>query len=898
MPRAALHLLSVVTCLLVITPTASLAEQATATSQIKMINFDLPGGELGDVLRLFSRQAGVTLSFEERTVRGFSVTAMLGQYSTESALLTLLQNTDLQALPISSRAWLVQEKNQQDLITLNTINVQSRNVDLKDQTYTEAASVNLITQQDIQRFRGTSVGDIFQGTPGVLISENRNSGGLDINIRGMQGQGRVPVVIDGSRQETTVYRGYSGVSSRSYIDPDLIGTLKISKGPVMSADGTGATGGLVSVSTLSADDIVKEGELTGYRLRVSAIGNSSNAPDPGTYAGYYLARNAYRSECRFSSYCSDQYLMPERFAPDEGMDRPSLFKFRSYAGSFAAAKHFEWGDLIGAYAKREQGNYYAGSNGPAPEVIYGEPDKLAWYTETQVSMQGASRFRANERIPNTNFSSESWLLKSNVLLPDDQSLEMSYIRYNSAYGEMMPSQIRSFGQARQWLDSEVTNQTYTLRYRWQPIKYDWADFKANIWHTDALTQLNTPGVGSVDIADNVARSDDYQRFGTDISNSMMFYSAGELELSYGFAGQYENMDTNTPETEGFYVGSRSGWRKEFSAFSAIDWQFASAWSLEAGLRFTHFSSKDNNPLAINTNDPACISDDAGGCLEVQYENSHSGTAPLVAIKWQAFKGLQFYLRHSEALRMPSLFESTSGWSVSPVLDIPLEPEHATNQEVGLNYLNDSLLINDYKVGFKLAYFQNHIEDYLTRTQPNAWEQKQGGFDFFRMRNIDSLDLNGWELNFSYDTKYWLVELSGTHYTHIEVCNVGSYVRYYCNDWGLPESYINNMIPPNWHASAHLGVRLFEQRLEAGLRGTFMGQRNSIPRYNAPTGFNEPVLWHSYNLLDIYASYKFNDDTTLDFTVDNVTDRYYLDALSLGLVPAPGRTARLSLTLQF
>lgn len=43
MPRAALHLLSVVTCLLVITPTASLAEQATATSQIKMINFDLPG---------------------------------------------------------------------------------------------------------------------------------------------------------------------------------------------------------------------------------------------------------------------------------------------------------------------------------------------------------------------------------------------------------------------------------------------------------------------------------------------------------------------------------------------------------------------------------------------------------------------------------------------------------------------------------------------------------------------------------------------------------------------------------------------------------------------------------------------------------------------------------------
>ncbi|MDN3380584.1 MULTISPECIES: TonB-dependent receptor [unclassified Pseudoalteromonas] len=899
MPRAALNLATIVTCLLIATPSLSLAEQAATASQLRMIKLDLPAGKLGDVLTLFSRQAGVTLSFEEHSVRDYSVAAIIGEYTAATALQQLLKNTDLQALPISNSAWLVQQKNQQGLITLSAINVQSSRVDIKDQTYTEAASVNSITQQDIERFRGTSVGDIFQGTPGVLISENRNSGGLDVNIRGMQGQGRVPVVIDGSRQETTVYRGYSGVSSRSYIDPDLIGSLKISKGPVMSADGTGATGGLVSVSTLTAEDIIKEGELTGFRVRASAIGNSSNSPKPGTYAGYYLPRNAYRSECRFSSYCTDQFIMPASFAPQEGMDRPSLFEFGgSYAGSFAAAKHFTWGDLIAAYAKREQGNYYAGSNGPTPQIIYGEPDKLAWYTETAVSTEGASRFRANERIPNTNFSSESWLLKSSILLPDDQSLEMSYIRYNSAYGEMMPSQIRSFGQARQWLDSEVTNQTYTLRYRWQPIKYDWADFKANFWHTDALTRLNTPGVGSVDIANNVARSDDYQRFGADISNTMMFYSLGELALNYGLAAQYEDMDTDTPETEGFYVGSRSGWRKEFSAFSAIDWQLTKKWTLQAGLRFTHFSSKDNNPLSLTTNDPACIPNGSDGCLAVQYENSHSGTAPLVALKWHAFKGLQFYIRHSEALRMPSLFESTSGWSVSPVLDIPLEPEHATNQELGLNYLNDSLLKDNYKIGFKLAYFQNHVDDYLTRTQPNAWEQKQGGLDFFRMRNIDSLDLNGWELNFSYNTQYWLAELSGTHYTHIEVCNVGSYVRYYCNDWGLPESYINNMIPPNWHASAHVGVRLFEQRLEAGLRATFMGERNSIPRYNAPTGFNEPVLWHSYNLLDIYASYKFNDNTTIDFTIDNITDRYYLDALSLGLVPAPGRTARLSLTLQF
>ncbi|TMP44460.1 MULTISPECIES: TonB-dependent receptor [unclassified Pseudoalteromonas] len=875
------------------------AQSSASSANFTLVQFDLPAGNLGDSLTLLSRQAGITLSFDEQIVKNISVLELKGRYSTETALNKLLQSTSLEAFLIAQNAWIIKAKPQSDVIALDTIQVQGQHNKLKNKTYTEAKSVNVITQQDIERFRGTSVGDIFQGTPGVLVSENRNSGGLDINIRGMQGQGRVPVTIDGSRQETTVYRGYSGVSSRSYIDPDLIGSMTISKGPVMDAQGTGATGGLVSVSTLNADDIVKEGELSGVRLRASAIGNSSSVPQPGTYAGYYLPRNAYRSDCRFSTYCTEQYLMPEHFAPEEGMDRPSLLEFSSYAGSVAAAKRFSWGDLVGAYAKREQGNYYAGSHGPKPELIYGEPVKMAWYTETPVSMEGASRFRANERIPNTNFNSESVLLKTNLVMPKDHSLEMSYILYNSEYGEMMPSQIRSFGQARQWLDSEVTNHTYTLKYKWQPLTYDWADFSANLWHTDAITDLNTPRPGSVDIADNIAREDDYQRWGAEFSNKMMFYNYGELALSYGIAGQWEDMDTDTVQTDNSYAGSRSGWRKEFSAFSAVDWQITKQWQLEAGFRFSHFSSKDNNPLELKPNNPACTPDGQGGCVPVNYQNSHSGGAPIIALTWQALDGLQLYIRHAEALRMPSLFESTSGLSASPVLDISLKPEHAKNQELGINYLNEKIANNTEKLAIKLAYFENHVDDYLTRTQPNAWEESQGGLlDLFRMRNIDSLDLNGVEFNFSYTAPFWLVELSGTKYSYIEVCNDGSYVRYECTDWGITQSYINNMIPPNWHASLHLGLRLFDQKFETGLRATFMGKRNPVPRYNAPTGFNEPVLWHSYNLLDFYSSYQFNDTATLDFTIDNITDRYYLDALSLGLVPAPGRTAKLSLTLQF
>lgn len=873
---------------------ASSAEQ----NNLPTITFNLPAGKLSDSIHAYSRQAKLTLSYNEAVLRGFNAPAISGDYTSTDVLFRLLAGTTLHAVPVGQGAWLIQSSTDNGAVMLDTIKVQSRENTVKDQAFRESASVNVLTQENIERFRGTSVGDIFQGVTGVLVSENRNSGGLDINIRGMQGQGRVPVLIDGSRQETTVYRGYSGVSSRSYIDPDLIGTIQISKGPVMSGQGAGATGGLVSVNTLRAEDIISGDALFGARFRASGISNNSTEPEAGTYAGYYLPRNAYRSDCRFPSYCAEQYLMPDSFAPDEGMDRPSLFDFGGYASSLALAKRFDWGDVVAAYAKRKQGNYYAGTKGSTPKVIVGEPNKLAWYTETAVEVTGVSRFRGAERIPNTNFSSQSMLLKANVYLPEDHGLEFSYIRYDSAYGEMMPSQIKSFGQARQWLDSEVLNQTYTARYRWQPVDYDWADFKVNLWHTDAVTDLNTPGVGSIDIADNTARTDNYQRWGADITNNMRFYALGELLVEYGISGQWEDVDTDTPQTVGFYTGSRSGGRREFSAFTALNWQPWQHWSFKAGVRYTSFNSKDNNPLPLTANDPACQSDGADGCLPVLYRNKHSGGAPLFSVTWEPVDGLQFYLRHAQALRMPSLFENTSGWSVSPALDIPLKPEHAKSNELGMKYSTDNLFSVQHKLRAKLAYFDNDVDDYLTRTQPNAWEQKQQGFDFFRLRNIDSLELKGVELDVSYDADIWLFELNGTKYSHIEVCNVGSYVRFYCSDWGLAQSYINNMIPPNWHASVHLGAHLFEQRLEFGIRSTLMGKRNSIPRYNAPTGFNKPVLWESYQLFDFYGKFNYSDNVSIDFAIDNLTDRYYLDALSLGLVPAPGRTARLGINIQF
>ncbi len=82
----------------------------------------------------------------------------------------------------------------------------------------------------VERYRGSNPADVVKDLVGVFSGDARNSGALDINIRGIQGPGRVPVSIDGGEQALTVWRGYNGVSNRNYIDPNLIGGIQVIRG--------------------------------------------------------------------------------------------------------------------------------------------------------------------------------------------------------------------------------------------------------------------------------------------------------------------------------------------------------------------------------------------------------------------------------------------------------------------------------------------------------------------------------------------------------------------------------------------------------------------------------------------------------------------------------------------
>jgi hemoglobin/transferrin/lactoferrin receptor protein len=191
------------------------------------------------------------------------------------------------------------------------------------------------------------------------------------------------------------------------------------------------------------------------------------------------------------------------------------------------------------------------------------------------------------------------------------------------------------------------------------------------------------------------------------------------------------------------------------------------------------------------------------------------------------------------------------------------------------------------VRFKASYFNNNVNDYLSRTN----------YPDVSVKNIDSALFRGYEASIGYDVGWGYFDIGGTVYDKTEFCAAELNLGVNCRSSGIQNGYAQLHLPPRKSASLTAGVRLMEEALEAGGRVTFVGDRGTMTS-NDTGSYTTVVNWSKYTLLDLFASYKVNDSVNIDVAVDNVTDVYYMDALTLGLMPSPGRTFRVNMTAKF
>ncbi|MDM9629630.1 TonB-dependent receptor [Rhizobium sp. S152] len=836
-------------CLLSATVPAAGQETRPAAST----TLSLPAGPLEGALLALARQAGLKLVYRTEITAGKTTGGVNGPLSPAGALAAILSGTgisyhftDAKTVTLDAGAAASGDgADAGDATVLAPIQLRATTAKPSDQPYETAGSSSYISAEQIERFRGSTAGDVFKNTPGVISANNHNGGAVNVNIRGLQGQNRVRVAIDGTQQTTTTWRGYAGVDDRTYIDPDLIGGVTVSKGPSGGAAGAGVDGGVVGIRTINAKDIVEEGKEYGGRVRIGAQDNTT-------------------SQVTVNSIV--QQTEPADF-----------FDFKNGNGSFALATVQDNFDFVVAGARRYRGNYFAGTKGATTYEFKGHEYPLSFT-------------KPGEEVWNTSSASTSFLAKGTINIDDDQSLELGYVHYEAEYGEGMSSLLFLQDQTfRQAPFSNVKTDTFTSRYHYNPD--DMVDLKVNAWMSivdqmdmsTGLAYYLPPWV----TPENTPPGDDpryalTRTYGGDISNTSIFDTDyGQVTANYGVSYLFEDIDAKpymsrtTATSIGVPMVPAVGTRSIASAFTTTEWEPTDWLKFDMGLRYDHYWLTDDGPAS-----KVLVREKAGGRLN-----------PSISATLEPIDGLQFYALYAEGVRPPTMRETMGNdGNVKP--NPYLKPEVAKNWEVGINVSKDGLISDSDTARLKLSYFSNNYSNYISRVSANTvniptppdMPNYSYSFDNLRKAHFAGIEISG-----SYDLGFLYAEGSLTYYTDYAFCRYAA-----CSDVTEENDYASNHMPPEILKWLTVGTRLLDDKLSAGVRITHAGKRLSPidPGARQFTG-----MWAPYTTVDAFATYKITDNLTFDFQAENLTDRYYIDALD-GWNPSPGRTFRATLTAKF
>lgn len=263
-----------------------------------------------------------------------------------------------------------------------------------------------------------------------------------------------------------------------------------------------------------------------------------------------------------------------------------------------------------------------------------------------------------------------------------------------------------------------------------------------------------------------------------------------------------------------------------------------------------------------------------------------------------------YLRYSEAVRFPSMFESTIAFSSSLNPLYALKPEHAYNYELAYVHNLSGLFGNTADADVKLSYYVHKTRDVIERDA------------YFLFDNIDKQTIRGIELQARFDNRRYFTDLGIARTLENEVCDESTAVLLDANRGLVPNcvqdgfvgGYLLTQAIPKLSVNLSLGTRLFDERLELGSRIVHY-QRHDNPDLQAYRDRllaggssllwqNVPFTWGNITTVDAYARWRFNEHASVELVGSNLGNRYYVDPATRSTLPAPGRTIKLGVTARF
>ena len=123
--------------------------------------------------------------------------------------------------------------------------------------------VTVISRDTLELIQPSAMSDLLRDVPGLEFSGGPRRTGETPSIRGL-GRENVLVLLDGARQSFS-----SAHDGSFFLDPELVRSAEVVRGPASALYGSGAVGGVLAFETVSAADLLREGESFGGRLRTA-----------------------------------------------------------------------------------------------------------------------------------------------------------------------------------------------------------------------------------------------------------------------------------------------------------------------------------------------------------------------------------------------------------------------------------------------------------------------------------------------------------------------------------------------------------------------------------------------------------------------------------------------------
>lgn len=463
-------------------------------------------------------------------------------------------------------------------------------------------------------------------------------------------------------------------------------------------------------------------------------------------------------------------------------------------------------------------------------------------------------------VPFTGQEAQSGLFKLRARPMEGHELEVSGLLYRGEFVNRLEP-----GDDAVRRDSDIANDTYTAKYRFQSPDNPLIDLHASAYlNRVTLDQVDLDGARP-----GARRTFDIETTGIDVYNSSLF-AIGPVAttLTYGFDYFRDAVDTEDLLGTG-ELFTPSGERSVLGTFAQAKFEYDTWLEVIGALRYDAYELKGQG-----------------------VDNDGSRLSPKVTVGVTPVEGIQFYGSYAEGYRAPAITETlVAGLHPPPaafeLLPNPdLDPEIGRTIEAGVNLRYDDILMPGDAFRAKAGIFRNDIRDFIGQqtidrpdvANPCLFGQTIFGnficfaelpFDALQYVNISQARIEGVEMEGMYDWGWGFAGLSG----HI--------LRGKDRDTGDPLV----TIPPDRLVTT-LGFRAFDRRVTFGARHfAVAAQERTTPGLETP----------SYDLVNLFAGWEPNDNVSLAISLENIFDRQYTQYLDS--LPSPGFGAKFALSIK-